>query len=151
MNKTLKVILIVLGVIVGIFIIGIALSSFASHSSEKLSQKIDVSVVRTDKADSVSDVTYSITNTSEKTLKLNSIDINMKAFEQAELVNVNEQRTDEYTTFGMRAFEFMKKIEPGETASIVFTFKRRTPTTQFIDTDICMSQGGICMGRSFDL
>ncbi len=151
MNKITKVILISCTVIVGVFILLVVLSMYSSNRSEKLSKKIDIKVTRLDKEDLLSDVVYTITNTSEKVQKLDSIDIDLEAFKQAELVTIDTERTDEYSSFGIRTFEFRRDIAPSETLEIKFIFKRKDSTTNFIPTDICINTLANCIGRSFDI
>jgi len=146
----MKVLKIVLGIIGGLLVLFILLGVVINKGSSKIVENVDIAVERID-AENVSQIIYTLKNTSDTIQELDSIDIDLSVFDHAELVNVNMQRTTEYTAFGMRTYEFKRDIAPDETIEVIFDFTRKTSEGHFIETDICINAPSICTGRSFNI
>lgn len=152
MKKAGKVVLIVLGSIIGLIILSVLLSKYSELRVQDINKKVDISLVENEKEDMVVDVVYTIKNKSSRTQEINSIDIEQELLDGVELVSINLDRTDEYSTLiGMRSFEFRKDVLPGEAVEVIFTFKKKDSEVRFTDTDICIGGPGRCVGRSFTL
>lgn len=150
MNKVLKVILIVLGVIIGLAVIFISWGSYANYKIQQFSKNVDISVTKNQK-DDTTEIVYLINNNSNKTQTLDSIDIGSQAFAAAEFIGVNLKQDDEYGVWGMHVFEFHEKIEPSQSLEVIFNFKPKDDQADFVETDICFTRSTSCIGRSFSI
>jgi hypothetical protein len=142
---------VIVGVIVALMVLVFVLDTISDHRTKKIANNFGISVVRTDKENNAADVTYTITNNSTSTHTLDSIDVDTEAFNDAEFVTINKNRTDEFIIFGMRTFEFGSVIAPGETVEVVLSFKVYNMVRSLIQTDICIDRPYNCIGRSFSI
>ena len=145
MKQALKIIGIIVGSIVGVFVLlAFVLPALFGGTPENISVSIQQpELIHSNES---FDITYTITNTSDRAKELDSIDIEKDFLEEIVLVDISEPTTDRYSAFGMRSYEFLKDIALGESLDVSFTFKGQEGI-YFSVTDICIDGPGGCLSR----
>jgi len=144
MKKTLIIIGSIIGSLILINILGSVLIPTAKF--------VDVAIIHPEEISAGEEftVTYQITNTSDKTRELHSIDLQKKFIDEVQVGDTSPDTVDRYNIPGWRSFEFLTPIQPAETLEVDFTM-RAVAGAHLSQTDICIDGPARCTPEEISL